>query len=160
MQKRIGSIAGCVIVAAIAYAAYNHFTAASGRVEVRGALTIELPSGSHHNIDEGIDTWVGRIRLGGTRTTLDYDIGHLAGTHATYAANGPFVSTKQEVNDGVVLDYSLKQEDDHQMLFVSFPELGPANFSTEIHDPSQIDAILVVMRTVRPMARESAGESE
>jgi hypothetical protein len=155
MQKRAGLVTTCVIGAVIAWMVYNHLTAVSGRTDIQGRLTIDLPRGSHHRMEQGVDTSVGSISLGGTQNTLEYDIGHLAGNYAAYDDREEFfVWHKQDVNDEIVMDYALRNVDGRQTLLVSFPDLGPANFWSDVHDSSEIDAILGVMRTVRPSPRD------
>lgn len=102
-------------------------------------------------MQQGIDTFPGQIQLGWLGKTIEYDIGHLGGNYATSEHHGPFVFQKQEVNDGVTMDYSVRKEGTQYILFVTFPGLGTANFYTRIDNPSDSDAILDVMRTVRPI---------
>ena len=139
----------------LGYVVYDYWAVPriSGRTEIRNALTIDLPTGSWHRVEQGIDTAVGKVKLGGTDYSMDYDIGGLAGNYATYEVHQPFVWQKQDVKNGVRMDYSLRDKDGRKTLFVSFPELGPANFWTDLRDSSDIEAILEIMRTVRPIAR-------
>ena len=81
---------------------------------------------------------------------MTYDIGFLAGNYATSELH-TFDFQKQEVNNGVTMDYAMRKDRGQDILFISFPDLGPANFYTRIGDPSDSEAILDVMRTVRPV---------
>ncbi|MBX3443545.1 MAG: hypothetical protein KF774_14155 [Planctomyces sp.] len=149
--KRLGIFAGGMMAFAVVWLAARPGTAVSGRTEIRGHLSLVLPPGSRHYADVGIDTWVGRIRLGGTPVTLTYDIGHVAGNYATYVdGNGPFVWTKRTEQDGIACDVSLHTANGSHTLFVSFPDLGPANFWCDVRDDSQVDGILKILKTVRP----------
>lgn len=150
MKKRVLAVVSVILLATIIYDLSTN-PLVSGSVNIRNLLTISLPKGSRHRIQQGIDSFVGQIKLGWLGKTMKYDIGHLAGNYATSKHHGPFVFQKQEVNNGVTMDYSLLKERAQYTLFVSFPDLGPANFYTQISDPSHSDAILDVMRTVRPI---------
>jgi len=149
-KKRVLAVVTVISLATIAYDLSTN-PLVSGSVNIHNLLTISLPKGSRHRIQQGIDTLTGQIKLGWLGKTMEYDIGHLAGNYATNEHHAPFVFQKQEVNNGVTMDYSMRKDRAQYTLFVSFPDLGPANFYTRIGDPSQSDAILDVMRTVRPI---------
>lgn len=149
MKKRVLAVVTVISLATIVYDLSTN-PLVSGSVNIRDFLTISLPKGSRHRIQQAIDSFSGQIKLGWLGKTMEYDIGHLAGNYATSELH-TFVFQKQEVNNGVTMDYSMRKDRAQYILFVSFPDLGPANFYTRISDPSHSDAILDVMRTVRPI---------
>jgi len=122
-------------------------------IAIQGRLTIDLPPGSRHQVEEGIDSIVGAVVLGETQITLQYDIGGFAGNYARYEGNGPFVWQNRETNEGVVMDTALADHDGRRTLYISFPNFGPANFWTDIRNQSEIELILEVAGTVRRMER-------
>jgi hypothetical protein len=117
------------------------------------ALTIELPPGSRLRFDQGFDTEVGEVTSGGTQHTLKFDIGFLAGNAATDEMYVRFKWQKHEKIDGMQMDYALASRNGKDLLIVSFPSLGPANFWTPVENDDDVEAILKVMRTVRPLQK-------
>jgi hypothetical protein len=92
--------------------------------------------------------------LGKNGLTLDYDIGGLAGNYATGKLN-PFDWRKHDDNHGVPFDYALNRSGKKECLVVSFPQEGPANFVAELNEPEDVDRILTVLRTLKPIGGES-----
>ena len=93
---------------------------------------------------------IGTVQFGGTTPILDFDIGWGSGNYAEAAGNRGYKWQKHENNEGTRMDYSLASGDGKEVLYVSFPSLGPANFYGGIGDEEEVEAILKVMRTVRP----------
>lgn len=149
MKKRVIAVVTVILLATIVYDLSTN-PLVSGSVNIHNFLTISLPKGSRHRIQQGIDSFTGQIKLGWLGKTMTYDIGFLAGNYATSELH-TFDFQKQEVNNGVTMDYSIRKDRGQDILFISFPDLGPANFYTRIGDPSDSEAILDVMRTVRPI---------
>jgi hypothetical protein len=117
------------------------------RTNIRDFLTIDLLPESRHRILQGFESAVGEITLEGTGYTLEYDIGGMEGNYATNQREGPFVWQKHEEFEGVKMDYALTKQG---FLHISIPELGMANFFTDLRQESDTTLILEFMRTVRP----------
>jgi hypothetical protein len=103
---------------------------------------------------QGYESAVGEIVIAGTRSPWEYHLGGMDGNFATNESNGPFLWQKQDEFDGVKMNYSLTKSG---TLFVTFPEVGLANFFTDLRNDSDAELILKYMRTVRPV--ESRGPS-
>ncbi len=116
-------------------------------------FTLRLPRGSHHQRERGDDSICGTIRLGASGPTLDYDIGPLAGNYATNKLN-PADWRKHDENNGIPFDYSFSRSGKKDCLEVSFPQEGPANFVAELNEPDDMDRILTILRTLKPIGGE------
>ncbi len=131
----------------------------SGVVTLVDTFTMELPTGSTLHFSQGIDSLCGELRLGGLNRTLEFDIGNLAGNYSLNECNGPFKWQKHMKSEGTQIDYALKRnKHNKQILLVSFPSLGPANFWAPVANDDEMEAILRVMRTVRakPLPRRQS----
>ena len=120
-------------------------------------FTLRLPLGSHHRVVQGTDSFCGKITLGKSGLTLDYDIGGGAGNYATNKLN-PADWRKHDENNGVPFDYSFSKNGEKECLTVSFPKEGPANFVAELNEPEDMDRILAVLRTLKPIAGKRKSE--
>jgi hypothetical protein len=116
-------------------------------------FTLQLPLGSHHQAKQGEDSVCGTITLGKSWLTLDYDIGGMAGNYATNKLN-PAEWRKHDENNGIPFDYSYSKNGEKGWLTVSFPQAGPANFVAKLNEPEDLDRILTVLRTLKPIGGE------
>jgi hypothetical protein len=91
--------------------------------------------------------------LGASGPTLDYDIGGMAGNYATNTLN-PADWRKHDENNGIPFDYSYSKNGEKEWLTVSFPQEGPANFVAELNEPENVDRILTILRTLKPIEGE------
>ena len=130
----------------------------SGKVDGTELLTLEgftlrLPRGSHHQRKQGTDSIIGTITLGKGGLALDYDIGFMAGNYAM-SESIPADWRKHDENNGVPFDYSLTKSGKKESLKVTFPKQGPANFVAELNEPEDMDRVLTILRTLKPITDE------
>jgi hypothetical protein len=75
----------------------------------------------------------------------------MAGNYATNKLN-PADWRKHDENNGIPFDYSFSKNGEQEWLTVSFPQAGPANFVVKLNEPEDMDRILTVLRTLKPIA--------
>jgi hypothetical protein len=152
-----------VLAATLLCVGCDHKPAASGtapKVAVQpdtvdlGVGTVELPKGFTHSRDEGIDSLVGQFTSPDGTLVIRYDIGPGAGVYATYPSHKPVVSSA-ELKAGQLTGQFTVLGATTQTAIVSFPTVGPTNFTTDASKEGGIETLKKLASTFKPKAREN-----
>jgi hypothetical protein len=103
----------------------------------------DLPSHWRNVIAMGEDTKVGTfVSIEKTNLVIRYDIGPLAGEYAArkHHRNRKWFRSAQLAQSS--FNYLLAEDD---ILYVTFPDEGPANFWTQVKGQSEIDYVLELL---------------
>lgn len=102
---------------------------------------IKLLDGYVHVTEQGIDTWVGRIKKEGG-LDIRYDIGRLAGEYVNQCLyNNTCVWYKEQQLKGGLVKIALKNDG---IIFATFPKTT-ANFSAKVKSQEDIADFLIMI---------------
>lgn len=105
-----------------------------------------LPPHWSNVTERGTDTRVGHFASQTLTMTIHYDIGELAGLYADTKPYPEYKWIKSGRLHGSSFRYLLNNDN---MLYVTFPDEGPANFWAKINDDSEIDYVLELLARYR-----------
>jgi hypothetical protein len=99
-----------------------------------------LPSHWRNVSEQGNDTRVGHFASTEKSLVIVYDIGPLAGSYANPKA-GPLTTSVRSAQLGDSSFY-YRVSDNGKLLYITYPNEGPANFSTAVNGQNDIDYVL------------------
>lgn len=95
---------------------------------------------------QGTDSNVGHFESSELGLKIHYDIGRLAGEYADVDNHPDQQWLKSARRDGVFYRYLLTADN---MLFVTFPDEGPANFHVKVRDDDEITYVMELVTRYR-----------
>ena len=123
-------------------------------VLVSGVLVAWLANGFRNRLPahwknvpgDGIDTMVGQIESEKLPIKIDYDIGPFAGEYARTSSSRKTKWIKEGTARNCRFVYML---DENDVLYVTYPDEGPANFWASIQKETEIDVIVNLLSNHR-----------
>lgn len=119
----------------------------SNQITLPNGDFLTIPACWEHEIQQGIDSYVGRITFEKENIFIMYDIGGMAGSYVDSASNNKTVmNSVNEVFWVEALDREYLN-DKNCCVYITFPKRGPANFITP--NDENLDEVLEIMKTYK-----------
>jgi hypothetical protein len=106
-----------------------------------------LPAHWRNVTEQGIDTKVGHFASTEKSLVIAYDIGPLAGSYVKPTLYPKYDGARSARFGGSSFYYRLSN--DQTLLYVTFPDEGPANYSAKVNGQRDVDYILELLARYR-----------
>lgn len=119
----------------------------SNQITLPNGDFLTIPACWEHEIQQGIDSYVGQITNEKENIFIMYDIGGMAGNYVDSASNNKTIMNS--VNEVFWVEALNREylDDKNCCVYITFPKRGPANFITP--NDENLDEVLEIMKTYK-----------
>lgn len=112
--------------------------------------SMDIPPGFEHVERTGADTKSGSIISKKENLEINYDIGAFSGPYANPARKRKYIWYRSGTRHDAKYDYALDYEKDGKIFFITYPDMGPANFYMRGNlDEKSIDRVMAIVLTFK-----------